>query len=79
MMFKNTMKSRGSLIKKKVYDFKFDDKDVELGKKATPESPHFCKDKDDEILFSLSLWEGKLRAVMYHSYDVFEELEGVKK
>ena len=76
MKFKATVKCRSTIKKKKEYLFEFDQKDIDIGLKRNPKNQHFALEKQDKILFGLSNYKGKLRAVMYHSYDVFENING---
>lgn len=74
MEFKRTTTTRATIKKMSKYTFEFKEEDIKTGKKSTPRKPHLCREIQDDMLFGLSMEKGKLRAVMYHSYDCFEKL-----
>lgn len=76
MRFKRTMCAKSSVKKLKEYEFDLTKEDVEKGLKATYDKPYFVRLKEDTFWCGLSKNKntGKLRVVMYHSYDVFEPI-----
>ena len=71
--FTRTLTSRATIKKQKYYEFDFTDEDIEKGRKATYDNPHFVKGEKSTIWFALYTYQGKLTAKMFHSYDKFEE------
>lgn len=77
MRFKNILKSRATIRKAKEYDFpEIEPFILEEGKKRDYEKQLLIKGK--EGYYALYSREGKLRIVLLHSYDVFEEIKEKK-
>ena len=74
--FERTLTSRSTLKKLKKYEFDFHEKDIEKGRKADSDKPHFCKEKKKAFeWFALYNEAGNLKITMFHSYDKFIEIK----
>ena len=76
MKFKNTMKSKSSVKRQKIYDFNLNEKDINYIKRATYDVPHLFR-----ITNELSWFLGyidhndEISIRMMHSFDVFVKIE----
>jgi len=76
MKFKHTLKSRASLSKKEIVEFKGLTADIiEKGMRATFKNPFYFRNDKEGCTFELYCDRGKLNVVMLHSWDKFIEVK----
>lgn len=56
LVLKQSLTCKSNIIKKKEYSFFFSDEDIEKGKNATFDNPHFCKQDGLDSLSQYALF-----------------------